>query len=203
MATRRHLGQASLPRQRRSQATRAAILDAAISCLAEPGYARLTTAAVAQRAGISEGALFRHYPTKADLVVGAVEAIFERLMQQHERLLKGASDAAKAIRALWKILRSPEYLATNEVYLAARHDERLQQAIRPLARRHQDNLLARARALFGDDEAVERAADALILAMQGAAIDSVALGDRATDKARLAYFESVATTLLEAAHHDD
>src|SRR3954451_22962343 len=68
---------AAATRPRRSQAERRAdsrqrLLDAAIACLAEAGYARTTVAAVLARAGLSNGAMWRHFPTKAALVTAAV-----------------------------------------------------------------------------------------------------------------------------------
>jgi AcrR family transcriptional regulator len=48
---------------------RAAILDAAVDLLAEKGYAGCSMAAVAARAGIATGSVYRHFPGKAELVV--------------------------------------------------------------------------------------------------------------------------------------
>jgi AcrR family transcriptional regulator len=52
-----------------------AILDAVLVLLAEQGYARLTTAAVAARAGVSTATLYRRWPSKRDLLLAAVEQI--------------------------------------------------------------------------------------------------------------------------------
>jgi AcrR family transcriptional regulator len=46
---------------------RAQILDAAKRCFARHGFAGTTTKSVATAAGVSEGLLFRHFPTKAAL----------------------------------------------------------------------------------------------------------------------------------------
>jgi AcrR family transcriptional regulator len=53
--------QATQPATRRTHAerretTRLALLDAAVACLMEDGYAALTTRKVAERAGVSQGA---------------------------------------------------------------------------------------------------------------------------------------------------
>ncbi len=55
------------PRRLSSDVRRAQILDAAKSCFARHGFAGTTTKSVAAAAGISEGLLFRHFPTKAAL----------------------------------------------------------------------------------------------------------------------------------------
>lgn len=52
-----------------------AILDAVLALLAEEGYGRLTTAAVAQRAGVSTATLYRRWPSKHDLLIAAAQQI--------------------------------------------------------------------------------------------------------------------------------
>jgi AcrR family transcriptional regulator len=57
--------------QRRA-ATRGRILDAARALLVEHG-AETTTAMVLERAGVSRGALYHHFPSREDLVAAVVE----------------------------------------------------------------------------------------------------------------------------------
>lgn len=189
----RSLGRNRQPLQQRSMDTQRRLVEGAIAALVELGYARLTTAAISRHAGVSEGALFVHFPSKADLVVAAVERVFADLEERYRRLLaRNANDAdplATSVRALWQVMARPEYLATNEVYLAARTDRVLGAAIRPMARRHQENLMRAALELHGDRLPAGPADldvfDTAVLAIQGAVIDSVALGDRGLDEHRL------------------
>ena len=51
----------------RAAAGRAAVLQAALDQLAEGGYASASVAAVARRAGLATGSVYRHFPSKADL----------------------------------------------------------------------------------------------------------------------------------------
>src|SRR3954468_21333921 len=51
----------------RAAAARAAVLQAALDQLAEGGYASASVAAVARRAGLATGSVYRHFPSKADL----------------------------------------------------------------------------------------------------------------------------------------
>ena len=55
--------------QARMDSQRAAIMDAAVDLLSEQGYAGCSMAAVAARAGIATGSVYRHFPGKAELVV--------------------------------------------------------------------------------------------------------------------------------------
>ncbi|WP_208020861.1 TetR/AcrR family transcriptional regulator [Verrucosispora sioxanthis] len=51
----------------RLTASRERIVDAALGILAEHGYAGCSVAAVAERAGLATGSVYRHFPAKADL----------------------------------------------------------------------------------------------------------------------------------------
>jgi AcrR family transcriptional regulator len=72
-----------LPRQDRSQATVAAILEAAIELFSSRGFADTSTNAVARRAGISIGSLYQYFPNKDALIV----ALFDRHLEGVERLV--------------------------------------------------------------------------------------------------------------------
>ncbi|MFF3572418.1 TetR/AcrR family transcriptional regulator [Nocardia jiangxiensis] len=51
------------------------ILETTLDVLAETGYERMTTDMVAARAGASKATIYRRWPSKADLVVDAVESL--------------------------------------------------------------------------------------------------------------------------------
>ncbi|MET0133054.1 MAG: TetR/AcrR family transcriptional regulator [Kibdelosporangium sp.] len=55
--------------QARMDSQRAAILDAAVRLLSERGYASCSMAAVAAKAGIATGSVYRHFPGKTELVL--------------------------------------------------------------------------------------------------------------------------------------
>ena len=52
---------------------RARIIAVARACLSERAYAEVTTAEIAQRAGVSEGTVFHHFGTKRGLMVAVAE----------------------------------------------------------------------------------------------------------------------------------
>jgi AcrR family transcriptional regulator len=54
--------------QAKLDASREAILRAAVALLAEQGYAGCSVAAVAARAGVATGSVYRHFPSKTDLL---------------------------------------------------------------------------------------------------------------------------------------
>ena len=74
----------------RRETTRQALLEATIASLVEAGYARTTTTEVVRRAGVSQGALFNHFPTKSALVAAAAEQLFADLVSVFEDAFTGA-----------------------------------------------------------------------------------------------------------------
>ena len=58
------------PNAERRADTRAKIMDAAVRCLAQYGYAATSTPLVARTAKVSRGSLLHQFPTKVDLVSG-------------------------------------------------------------------------------------------------------------------------------------
>jgi AcrR family transcriptional regulator len=57
------------------------ILRAAVEVFAEKGYSGAATSEIAQRAGVAEGTIFRHYRTKKDLLYSIVAPFVVRLIE--------------------------------------------------------------------------------------------------------------------------
>ena len=62
----------------KSLRTRARILDCALSLFAEIGYSAATNADIAERAGLTRGAMLYHFPNRESLVKAAAEHIQAR-----------------------------------------------------------------------------------------------------------------------------
>ena len=71
MTTKRRAKTTKIPRQTRSRATVAAIVEAATRILEREGYAGTNVNHVAELAGVSVGSLYQYFPTK-EALVGAV-----------------------------------------------------------------------------------------------------------------------------------
>lgn len=125
--------------QARSVATRSALLDAALACLVERGYAGTTTTEVAHRAGVSRGAQLHHFPSKADLLAAAVEYLFERrLIEFREAFAQvdtGAYRLDAAVDLLWQMFQGPAFVAWAELWMAARTDPDLAATVGAVDRR--------------------------------------------------------------------
>jgi AcrR family transcriptional regulator len=142
-------------RVRRSQeerraGTRARILDAASECLLERGYADTTVAEVQSRAGMARGTLLHHFPTKVDLIVAAMRHLAEQRIESFHREARLVSPTGDRLAALvdvaWRDLNSPTFFAGLELWVAARTDPELRDALIPvesdLFRKLHEGLLA-------------------------------------------------------------
>jgi AcrR family transcriptional regulator len=57
------------------------IADAALKIIAERGLGRFTTQAIAAEIGVTDGTLFRHFASKEDIVLAALDRVEERLFE--------------------------------------------------------------------------------------------------------------------------
>ncbi|WP_420753438.1 TetR/AcrR family transcriptional regulator [Rhodococcus sp. O3] len=76
--------------EQRLEDRRAAIAAAAVALLSEHGYRALSIAAVAERAGVATGTVYRHYTDKSELMV----RIFRDLCTREVEAVTAAASAA-------------------------------------------------------------------------------------------------------------
>lgn len=165
----------------RTAETRLALLDATVECLVELGYAATTTRVVAERAGVSRGAQTHHYPTKDDLVVAAVEHLFDvqatRFVDEFAKLPAEKRTLDEAVRRLWDIVSGDTYAAVLELIVAARTDPQLRVVVHGVAARLEQTVVTLLRDFFpdvGDDRFAQVLADLGFTLVQGAAVASYA-----------------------------
>lgn len=147
------------PTERRTQAQRregtiGALLDATVACLAERGYAATSTAAVCAEAGVSQGALFRHFPTRQALLVATAEHVATRNVEAF-RATVGAGvdsvdDVVEVLSHLRTVVLSPANQTWRELLVAARADPDLRAALHPARESLQAQMLAAAGDLWRD-----------------------------------------------------
>ena len=118
--------------KRRSQADRTALaqatlVESTITLLAEQGFARTTTAAIAQHAGVTTGALHHHFPSKESLLLAVLDQLSEDALglfrQLHEQDEEGVGVAGPIVSALWSLYGSRRYWAVWEINLGLRPDD--------------------------------------------------------------------------------
>lgn len=130
----------------RSAATRQLLLDATIDCLFEHGYGATTTTLVAERAGISRGAMLHQFPAKADLMTFVVEAVHEEAVQIYRDLLAGIDDPRQRLlaypEAAWKVDSRPAGVAVLEILQGSRSDAELAAKLAPVEARIEASSMA-------------------------------------------------------------
>ena len=73
--------------QQRRAETVARLIDAGIDTIIELGYARASAAVIAKRAGVSGGALFRHFPTMSDFMAATAQEVARRQLDLAAKLV--------------------------------------------------------------------------------------------------------------------
>lgn len=115
--------------QQRREDTIARLLDASIETIVEMGYARASAAMIAKRAGLSVGALFRHYPTMGDFMAATGQEVLRRQLDLFGKRVAEIPADRPALEDVLKILCDVTGNDTNavlyELMIAARTDPAL------------------------------------------------------------------------------
>ncbi|MGW2619019.1 TetR/AcrR family transcriptional regulator [Streptomyces sp. NPDC001500] len=149
-----------LPKQDRSRATRQRLLEAAVACLAEHGWAGSTVTVVAERAGVSRGAAQHHFPTREDLFTAAVEYVAEERSRALRALFPqgaaggAADDRTAVVAALVDLYTGPLFRAALHLWVAASNEEQLRPWVTELEARVGRETHRIAVELLGADESV-------------------------------------------------
>lgn len=119
--------------QERRQNAIARLLDAAIETIAEVGYPSATAAAITRRAGLSHGALFRHFPTMSEFMVATALETLDRQVAEFVAKVADVGEDAD-LGAILTIVREVVGSRTNtvmyELVNAARTDPDLAEVMR-------------------------------------------------------------------------
>lgn len=197
------------PSARRTQAQRSArtrriLMDAALDCLVEHGYAATTTTVVAERAGVSRGAQLHHFPTRAALVAAAIEHLFDELTRDYRRafaeLAPGGDRLTAGLELLWSMFTRARFSAVVELYTAARTDRQMRAALLPVAERHRDNVRRLAHEYFPEAARSGSEFDATLAmltdTMHGMVVARDVFGERADLEAERKILAAVAARLI-------
>lgn len=69
----------------RGQRTRALLVESATACFAEYGYGNTRIADIVQRAGVSQGNFYRHFPGKKEIFIECLRPGLEALVESSRR----------------------------------------------------------------------------------------------------------------------
>lgn len=96
-----------------TEVRREQIRQATFNIIANQGVKGLTTSAIAEKVGVSEANLYRHFKNKKDILAHALESIGEGLMKNLRNVSKAKiKDPLKKLKKLFKL--HLEYIEANE-----------------------------------------------------------------------------------------
>jgi len=114
-------------RAARAAQTRARILEAARTVLAQEGLERFTTRRVAELAGVSHGMVHYHFKDKRDLVLALVVHARRDWIEPLEELVDGPGSAERRMRAVIAWIAEPATIDVMRVhqglFVLALHDD--------------------------------------------------------------------------------
>jgi AcrR family transcriptional regulator len=180
--------------QQRREETVARLLDASIDTIIEVGYARASAAVIAKRARVSDGALFRHFPTMGDFMAATAREVMRRQLGRFTKQVAEIPASEPALDAALTIMRDVTGNPTNtvmyELLIAARTDEKLKATLQEVLTEYANNIFDVARSLPGADQIPEDTFVALVAILtntfDGAAIVRAVLPQPDIEAGRIA-----------------
>jgi len=140
--------------QERREETVARLLDASIETIVEVGYARASAAVIAKRAKVSDGALFRHFPTMGDFMTATAREVMRRQLELVTKRVAEIRDEPAleaAVRIQWEATTNATNTVIFELMVAARTDEKLRIPMQTMLAEYAVNIHETARAFPGAD----------------------------------------------------
>ena len=139
--------------QQRREETVGRLLEACIATIIEVGYARASAAVITKRAGVSVGALFRHFETMGDLMAATASEVLRRQLESFTKRVAEIPADQPALEVALAILRDITTGPTNavlyELLVAARTDEKLRDTLQHELGQYSAKIHDAARALPG------------------------------------------------------
>ena len=80
---------------------RAVTVEAVIALAAEQNPGEITTAAIARHMGLTQGALFRHFPSKDAILQAVMAWVAERLLARVDKAAQAAASPLAALEAIF------------------------------------------------------------------------------------------------------
>lgn len=164
--------------QQRREETVARLLQASIDTIIDVGYARASAAVITKRAGVSVGALFRHFETMGDFMAATAYEVLRRQLETFTKQVAEIPADRPALPAALTILRDITAGSTNavlyELMVAARTDEKLKETLQNVLGQYSAKIHDAARALPGAESFPEETFPVIVALMtnvfDGAAI---------------------------------
>lgn len=143
----------------RRESTIARLLDSGIDTIAALGYSRASVQRIAKRAGLSYGALFRHFPTVGDFMAEVARETLRRQLATVRAQFDRAGDRLAEFEGVMAVMRSlkeePINAVLYELMVAARTDEQLRETLQVAVAEYGAQMVELARSVPGTDRLSE------------------------------------------------
>jgi AcrR family transcriptional regulator len=188
----------------RREATIERLLTATVELLEEGGYSLFRPADIGLRCGLSNGLIFKYFPTKLDIVAAALERTFAahlvRIMDSIGALPEHERNRRNLFELLWDVLSHPSMRWTYEIYGASAHDEDLHKKLQPVFTGHGGAIDEFTYEYLRDSHMVDSAdsrmsVNLLTWAMQGLVLNDLARGYSGREHELFDYLERLANAL--------
>lgn len=152
--------------QQRREETVARLLDASIDTIIDVGYARASAAVIAKRAQVSDGALFRHFPSMGDFMAGTASEVMRRQLELvAKRVAEIPADESAleaAVKIQWEVTTDATSTVMFELMVAARTDEKLRATLQTVLAEYAAKIYETARAFPGAERFSEETFTTLV-----------------------------------------
>lgn len=157
------------------EATRQAMLDAAVALVCTEGLAAVTTRRIAQVVDVSQSAVMYHFSTRQALHAAAVAQLAAGIEREarasvEATLLEGGFDPERMLELAWRVFATPQALAVAQLWMAAGAEPAYVRTVRDLELMIVELGLESVRPIadrFEDDAAVFAFMDTLFSVIRG------------------------------------
>lgn len=146
---------------------RRAILDAALACFVQFGYAKTSLDDIAKRANLSRPLLYRKYKNKEDIFGAVYDDVFEARYPIVEQVLAGKGSRRDKLGRIYEVLCVETWALVMDAPMAREFYDACMQVIPEIHEKHERKLLEVTRKVLGSKEVAE----VFLLAVDGLFVD--------------------------------
>jgi AcrR family transcriptional regulator len=146
---------------------RRAILDAALACFVQFGYAKTSLDDIARRANLSRPLLYRKYRNKEDIFTAVYDDVYESRYPVAEEILAGRGSRRDKLFRIYEVLCVEPWALIMNAPMAQDLYDACKQVVPEIHAKHERKFLELTRRVLGSRELAE----VLMLAVDGLFVD--------------------------------
>jgi len=195
----------------KSANTRRTILEAAIQCIIDYGYARTTTSLIADYANVSRGAMMHHFPSRQAVLKATIKYLHKKRLSEYNKMMEAIGipfremsreKIAQSVAEAWKYVNLPSSLAYQEILMASRTDQELRQVLEPQEKDFEKTFIERIKKMFtpwAGREELEVVHDAALFMLTGMMLSHMKSNKKVRTKRVMDFLTESVTNLYEKA----